>query len=336
MRIGALYADTPASPEALSRRGGADPRGWTRRHDGFVCPYLTCPHCPEGDAGDLMWADADRTAGSEKLACLKCQATVPDGSLALTRRSIERRPPDLLFTTTEMLNRNSASAGLGQVMGWTGRSAPSLVLLDEVHTYSGVHGAQVALLLRRWRHAVRKSVTIVGLSATLQDAERFFADLTGLPASGVDYITPSAASMEEEGREYTVALRGDPVSGGSLLSASIQAAMLFGRVLDPPGSPFLYGTIGFLFTDDLDVTNRFYDDLRDAEGGQSRYGQRGRKPVLADLRSPDLPQQADRYRDGQSWDLVDKIGRYLPRTCGPVNCGSPGTSFSGSRRRQRR
>ena len=77
------------------------------------------------------------------------------------------------------------------------------------------------------------------------------------------------------------------------------------------GRRFLFGTTGFLFTDDLDVTNRFYDDLRDAEGGQSRSGRPGRKPVLAGLRSPDLPQHADRYRDGQSWDLVNKIGRYL-------------------------
>ncbi len=311
VRIGALYADTPASPDALGQRGRVGPQGWLRRHDGFVCPYLTCPHCAEGDAGDLLWPDEDRTAGSERLTCIKCSASVPDGSLALTRRSIQVRPPDLLFTTTEMLNRNSANAGLGRVMGWTGQNAPSLVLLDEVHTYSGVHGAQVALLLRRWRHAAKRPTTIVGLSATLRDAERFFAELTGLPPGEVDYITPAGASMEEEGREYAVALRADPVAGGSLLSASIQAAMLFGRILDPPGRPFLFGTTGFLFTDDLDVTNRFYDDLRDAEGGQSRYGQRGRKPVLADLRSPDLPQQADRYRDGQSWDLVNKIGRYL-------------------------
>jgi hypothetical protein len=210
-----------------------------------------------------------------------------------------------------MINRNSANAGLGRVMGWTGQNPPSLVLLDEVHTYSGVHGAQVALLLRRWRHAARKPVTIVGLSATLKDADRFFADLTGLLPAEVEYITPATGPMEEEGREYAIALRADPVAGASLLSTSIQAAMLFGRTLDQPGKSLLFGTTGFLFTDDLDVTNRFYDDLRDAEGGQSRSGRRGRKPVLAGLRSPDLPDHADRYRDGQSWDLVNKIGRYL-------------------------
>jgi ATP-dependent helicase Lhr and Lhr-like helicase len=311
IRIGALYGDTPASADALAQPGKEGPQRWRRRQNGYVCPYLPCPHCGEGDRGDLLWPDEDRNSGSERLVCLKCNTSLPDGSLALTRRSIQATPPDLLFTTTEMLNRNSANAGLGRVMGWTGQTAPSLVLLDEVHTYSGVHGAQVALLLRRWRHAANRPATIVGLSATLTDAERFFADLTGLRPAEVEYITPAATSLAGEGREYTVALRADPVSGANLLSTSIQTAMLFGRILDPPSRPFLFGTTGFLFTDDLDVTNRFYDDLRDAEGGQSRSGQPGRKPVLADLRSPELPQQADRYRDGQSWDLVDKIGRYL-------------------------
>jgi ATP-dependent helicase Lhr and Lhr-like helicase len=278
-----------------------------------VCPYLSCPYCNEGDRGDLLWPDEDRKSGSERLLCLKCHMSLPDGSLALTRRSIQDTPPDLLFTTTEMLNRNSANAGLGRVMGWTGQTAPSLVLLDEVHTYSGVHGAQVALLLRRWRHAANGPATIVGLSATLTDAERFFADLTGLRPAEVEYITPAATSLAGEGREYTVALRADPVSGANLLSTSIQTAMLFGRILDPPDRPFLFGTTGFLFTDDLDVTNRFYDDPRDAEGGQSRSGQPGRKPVLADLRSPDLPQQADRYRDSQSWGS-SRQDRPVPRT----------------------
>ena len=41
--------------------------------------------------------------------------------------------------------------------------------------------------------------------------------------------------MNAEGREYAIAVRGDPVSGTSLLSTSIQTAMLYGRIMDPPG-----------------------------------------------------------------------------------------------------
>ncbi|KAB2383407.1 protein DpdJ [Actinomadura montaniterrae] len=314
LRIGVLYADTPWTPHELddsnTRRTGSA-RRWHRRSGGVICPFLTCPQCSDGE---LLWNTADREAGLERLVCLGCRKVVPPGRLALTRRSLQDNPPDLLFTTTEMLNRNGSSPGLGRLLGWSGSHSPSLVLLDEVHTYAGPQGAQVALLLRRWRHAVRKPVTFVGLSATLKDAGPFFAQLTGLPGNAIEYIEPAPSDLEEEGREYAIALRGDPVSGASLLSTSIQTAMLFGRMLDPQRQPSLFGSTGFLFTDDLDVTNRFYDDLRDAEGGQSRGGIRPgsrRGKVLAGLRSPDLPQQSARYDDGQSWDLAERIGHHL-------------------------
>ena len=46
----------------------------------------------DSDAGDLLWPDGDRAAGSERLTCLKCGTPIPDGSLALTRRSIQDQP----------------------------------------------------------------------------------------------------------------------------------------------------------------------------------------------------------------------------------------------------
>ena len=118
---------------------------------------------------DLIWPQADRDRNADRLRCVSCHLTL-DGDLALTRESLRARPPDLLFTTTEMLNRHASATGLGRLMGWRAATPPRLVLLDEVHTYSGVHGAQVALLLRRWRHSVRSPVTFAGLSATLRDA----------------------------------------------------------------------------------------------------------------------------------------------------------------------
>ena len=61
-----------------------------------------------------------------------------------------------------------------------------------MHTYSGVHGAQVALLLRRWRHSVPAPVTFVGSSATLRDASSFFAQLTGVDQVAIANIVPKA------------------------------------------------------------------------------------------------------------------------------------------------
>ncbi|MFB8403874.1 protein DpdJ [Streptomyces sp. NPDC055912] len=316
IRVGALYGDTPwnARDRRLEPNSGLV-TAWKRTSHGVVCPYLPCP-TPDCGTGELQWTDEDRRQGRERLTCTRCGYTLKDGRLALTRESLKRNPPDLLFTTTEMLNRSSGDSYLEWLLGWRGSgSAPSLVLLDEVHTYSGLHGAQVALLLRRWREAARRPMTFVGLSATLRDADKFFAQLVGLRPADVHPIEPVDGAMESEGREYALALRGDPVSGTSLLSTSIQTAMLHGRMLDLDKRQYLYGSTGFLFTDDLDVTNRFYNDLRDAEGGQNRAGRRnGRRPVLAGLRSSERNEHAARYLDGQSWDIVEKIGHDLDPT----------------------
>ena len=308
LRIGVLYGDTPQSLQGLRQNAKTWYRSWEFQRDGVICPFFACPRC---EHGKLKWADHDSEAGNESLTCTSCRHRIESGRLALTRDSMLAEPPDLLFTTTEMLNRTSTDPRLGHLLGWTGHG-PELVLLDEVHTYSGTHGAQTGLLLRRWRHAVATPMSFVGLSATLRDAGGFFAELVGLPPENVVHIEPRDADMEYEGREYAIAVRSDPVSGVSVLSTSIQAAMLFGRVLEPDGqqrSPF--GSTGFLFTDDLDVSNRFYNDLREAEGGQNRWGRPGRRPVLAGLRASDYPQRAARYADGQSWDLVERIGHVL-------------------------
>ena len=299
LRVGVLYGDTPYNNTTPFYFG---PKGiWREVGNGRVCPYLKCPVCRK----DLIWTDADRKAGRERLQCSNMQCQNVIDQLVLTRHSLKANPPDLLFTTTEMLNRNSTNTEMGALLGWQGLSSPVLVLLDEAHTYAGIHGAQVALLLRRWRYALKRQPVFVGLSATLRDAAAFFAQLTGLPRVAVEHIQSAPEDMLEEGREYSIALRTDPVSQASVLSTTIQAAMLFGRVLDLPGQVDLFGSRGFLFTDDLDVTNRLFHDLTNAEGD------RGRAPVLAGLRSIDAPYRPERFTDGQSWDLVQSIGREL-------------------------
>ncbi len=322
LRIGLLYADTPHN--ARDRRLGGIGSPWRRTGAGVRCPYFACTE--DACTGDLIWHEDDRVAGVERLVCTLCKASLPVDAVALTRDSMVKRPPDVLFTTTEMLSRYSSDDRLGSLLGWTGATSPELVLLDEVHTYSGVHGAQVGLTLRRWRNCLRvrgaKAPVFVGLSATLRDGVPFFASLTGLDESAVEYITPASEELVPSGRQYSVVLRGDPVSGTSLLSASLQTSMLMGRLLEPAGKEGLFGSSGFIFTDDLDVTNRFYDDLRDAEGGQTRSRPGvAKKAVLAQLRSPNFvagggaaARTKDRYQDGQSWDIVEEIGHQLSGT----------------------
>ena len=156
----------------------------------------------------------------------------------LTRDKLKESPPDILFTTVEMMNQRLADSEMRHVFGIGPGAigAPRLVLLDEVHIYGDTYGAQVAFLLRRWRHLTKYQSSFVGLSATLASGVAFFSKLTGLDESVVAEISPRSDDLISEGAEYLLALRGDPVSRSSLLSTSIQAALLASRILDPRNS----------------------------------------------------------------------------------------------------
>src|SRR5262249_23478637 len=184
----------------------------------------------------------------------------------LTRKRMLEEPPDVLFTSTEMLNQRLSSKRFARLLGIGLRAdrRPDFVLLDEAHAYEGVHGAHVALLIRRWRRASEARPHFVGLSATLADAPQFFAELVGLGPGDVSEVSPEFSEMRAEGAEYQLALRGDPSSGTSLLSTTIQALMLLRRILAPARAQSSFGSRVFAFTDNLDVVNRLYHSLLDA------------------------------------------------------------------------
>ncbi|MFF2351867.1 protein DpdJ [Kitasatospora sp. NPDC058115] len=315
MTIGVLNKDTPHNPSnILDQRSFY--ASWTRGPRGFRCPQFTCPgdgYSPCG--GDLFWSEADIRERVERLSCGTCSRVFDDAVLVLTRNRMGTRPPDLLFTTTEGLNRGLSNLALRKLFGIGVPKKPRLMLLDEIHTYSGTTGAQAAMVLRRWHHALRSPVTFVGLSATLSNPVRHMADLTGIEDGLVTSIEPAPEEMEYEGAEYLVALRSDPTSGVSVLSTTIQTAMLLPRILDSPRSrpsKGLLGTKAFVFTDDLDVTNRLFFYLLDAEG--QRYRDRRQeqfKEPLAALRLPGQNNVADKRRAGQSWDLPRDLGHPL-------------------------
>jgi hypothetical protein len=308
--IGAYFGSTPnfAEPGEIARRG------WLGRAGGFVCPWMPCPHC----GGDLVWGQTDIAARRERLVCsnTQCRGAIEDHQIILTRNRLKLAPPDILFTTTEMLNQRLSDLDAWRLLGVgqpSGRR-PFFALLDEVHTYVGAPGAQAALTLRRWRHAVDAPMTFVGLSATLREATQFFADLSGLDPTSVLEATPTA--FVTESAEYQILVRNDPASQTSLLSTTIQTAMLLSRMLDPlqgGRSDRRFGSRLFAFADNLDVINRLFDSLRDAEGlsifGRPRPGAR----PLADLRRPSIDGSdlARREADGQNWRVTEFLGRRL-------------------------
>ncbi|MEV6416166.1 protein DpdJ [Kribbella sp. NPDC051718] len=312
MTLGVLNKDTPHTATALR----ASYSKWTKQSKGYRCPHFSCP----GDGavvcgGDLHWPEADARAERERLVCVVCARVFDSSMVVLTRKAMNQKPPDLLFTTTEGLNRGLSNLSLRKVFGVGATKKPRLMLLDEIHTYDGAPGAQAAMVLRRWHHSLRSPVTYVGLSATLSNAIRHFADLTGVDGELVTSIEPGHEEMSYEGAEYLIALRSDPTSGASVLSTTIQTAMLLPRVLDSPAARISEGVLGtktFVFTDDLDVTNRFYSYFLDAEGQQFHQGRATQvKPALASMRRPTAGDLVEQRRAGQVWDLPFHLGHKL-------------------------
>jgi hypothetical protein len=310
--VGALFGPTQWTAERVRKDAEGQSHGWNKAEHGYACRYVRCPKgCPE----DLVWLDRDLRLDQEILQCPRCSWRSRVGQLALTRRSIKARPPHVLFTTTEMLNRGLADVEFRSAfIGGAGRR-PRLLLLDEVHTYGGTHGAQVAVLLRRWRHALGRGspLHVVALSATLENPSEFMTKITGL--TDVHEITPGDADLELRGAEYALVLRGNPVSGTALLSTTIQTTFLMARLLEARSLRDQSGTSGskvFAFTDDLDVTNRLYWNIRSAEG---IYSGRQAAPLAALRRRSGARDPVAMEADGQIWDLCPHLGHPL----GPSN-----------------
>ena len=308
LSIGVLYGDTPETLNSIKKR-------W--RDTQGECPFFRCPQPRCG--GGLRLAGAAGPESQGRLTCMKCGHVVESLHLRFTRKAMMEDPPDILFTSVEMMNQRLADSQIRHLFGLGPRAprAPALMLLDEVHLYTGTFGAQTAHLLRRWSHLSRRQTQFVGLSATIADGAAFFASLVGLDRSVVEEIAPNPEHMVSEGAEYMLALRGDPVSQAALLSTSIQALMLASRLLDTRDGfmngvkPFS-GWRSFAFTDQLDATNRLFYDLRDAEGRTEQGHPANRRHPnggLAHLRR--AGGSLRRYEGGQDWRALEANGHDL-------------------------
>ena len=317
--VGALIGDVP-----FNSNFETDPRNswalkkWSkaRSQEGRLVPHLRHP-----DSGErLVWTDADRRAGKTVLRrdSAAGEIVVEDGVVRLTRNDLIQRPPDIFLTSIEMLNKEMSGEIGRAVLGFGANSSNlRLVLLDEIHTYEGITGAQVPWILRRLSHWIRPSrrdrqLHFVGLSATLQDASEHLAVLSGVVATRIEEIAPrdTPAEISIEGQEYNVVLKSHPGSGAGVLSTSIQTAMLGGRLLTPAGAHLpamavadaskFFGSKVFGFTDNLDVVNRWLPDLKNAE----------QTLRLARLRAPH-GHDAAMDAEGQIWKLPVLLGHDL-------------------------
>ncbi len=339
LTFGALLGATPEEQKFTRDEKGKYPVeriGWTRTRNGFVVPFLKSPQAPDQD---LIWRDHDRLAGSTALYGAGGEGQGPevvDGTLILTREQLKANPPDVLFLSAEMLNREMGNPDWARTFGiGQGPLSPRLLLLDEVHAYEGVNGAQIAWVFRRWRYwsGVSK-LHFVGLSATLKEAQKHLGLVAGIPATAIQEFAPKESELDMRDVEYNLAIKGDPASGASLLATSIQSGMLLARLLTPRNVPradnddgqirgaALYGRKVFGFTDNLDGLNRWYSDMSDAENNlrlaNLRLHPQERQPPVT------LPQSTLRAMDsdGQIWELPRRLGYNLGQPLRVSRCSS--------------
>jgi hypothetical protein len=107
------------------------------------------------------------------------EAGYPDGGMPVTfarytgqekqaeRDELARRPPDILLTNYMMLEliltrQNDTDRAVVEAA-----KGLRFFVLDELHTYRGRQGADVALLVRRVREALNENLVAVGTSATM-------------------------------------------------------------------------------------------------------------------------------------------------------------------------
>ena len=129
---------------------------------------LPCPECkknsliPEGDIGTRC-----------RLRCTENSEHVIDFQL-LSREDLRENPPDILITSYVMLDRillRPTDRKLFQ------NNKVKFLVFDEMHTYAGARGADVALMIRRLKRRLEKdaidtlNLRCIGTSATMSKAK---------------------------------------------------------------------------------------------------------------------------------------------------------------------
>ncbi|MEF8726499.1 MAG: DEAD/DEAH box helicase, partial [Candidatus Bipolaricaulota bacterium] len=136
----------------------------------------------------------------------------PYDSEMISREQIQTTPPDILMTNYQMLEFILTRRDDRKLFP-SGSSVLEYLVLDEVHTYSGTQGADVACLMRRLKEhiGVKGSIRCIGTSATIQsegdsagaveDITNFATDLFGESFSEEHVIRESRLPFPERDLE---------------------------------------------------------------------------------------------------------------------------------------
>jgi ATP-dependent helicase YprA (DUF1998 family) len=181
-----------------------------------------------------------------------------DGAEMRSRWDMQAAAPDLLITNYSMLNialmRDRENAIFDQTRAWI-EADPNHVfslVVDELHTYRGTSGTEVAYLLRKFLARIGldsrpAQLAIVAASASLEQRrdEAFLAEFFGQPQDRFDVVAgealaPAGVSMLAD-RQVQVADVAATVGSGGTAAGAVREwgvhAALHQAVQDPEGRP---------------------------------------------------------------------------------------------------
>lgn len=309
LTVGMQFKGTPTRLDRLQPHDLDE--GWRALGGGeFSFPLFGCPQCQT----DLHLTERKGVAGADRLHCVTCHWSF-NGWIG-SKNALRETPPALFVTTTDSLHQWLHAPAAGRLFGDDGAYAPPrVVLADEIHLYTHVHGAQVAMTLQRLagRAAINdpsaSPVLMVGMSATLGDPAKTWGRLAG--RESVMSITPEQNERlpNPRGREYfyfvqpEVESRGADVAGAS---TTIQSLMCLAhgmrRRTDDQG-----GFRSIVFLDSIDKVRRLHGDYTDAEEAKKLAAYRTRlypeDPATGELPTQCCgePHGCDRFQTGECW-----------------------------------
>ena len=101
------------------------------------------------------------------------------------RKKIFADPPEILITNPDILHYH---LGIGKNSGYFQDLLAGLkiVILDEIHSYSGTFGSNLFFILRRLERVVKRRLQFIGASATVANAQNFSSRLLNRPVTVIE------------------------------------------------------------------------------------------------------------------------------------------------------
>ncbi|WP_412506107.1 DEAD/DEAH box helicase [Roseovarius sp. SYSU LYC5161] len=190
---------------------------------------------------------------------------VTKDSVITHRETMQRNPPDILLTNYKMLDY-LLLRGRDKTL-WERNDPETLrfLVVDEMHTFDGAQGADLALLLRRLKYRLKtpeEHLVCVGSSATLGSGEEAKTELRRY-AETIFGETFDQEAVVTETRQTPNEVFGDPEFLDRPDPAEIHAALREAEELDQAGAALRLATC--LFPDRTDPDLAFLDEEKPSE-----------------------------------------------------------------------